>query len=100
MNTYMSGSLVRSSAVFRDLAGDPTDPASVTLRYKTGAGSTTTAVYPSSPIAKDSTGAYHADFDTTGWAGPDDLLYITEWSGTGAVQAISTDYWQVTPPAL
>jgi hypothetical protein len=96
----MSGSLVRSKAQFADITGTAADPGTVTLKYKTGAGSTTTVTYPSSPIVKDSTGNYHADFDTTGWAGPDNLLYAVEWTGTGAVQAIGADYWQVTAPAL
>ena len=96
----MSGSLVRTSAAFADITGTPADPSTVTLKYKTGAGSVTTATYPSSPIVRDSTGAYHADLDTTGWAGPDDLLYATEWAGTGNVQAIGSDYFQVTPAAL
>ena len=75
-------------------------PESVTLKYKSGAGSVTTVTYPSPPIVKDSTGNYHADLDTTGWSGPDALLYATEWAGTGTVQAIGSDYFQVTPAAL
>ena len=96
----MSGSLVRTSAAFADITGTAADPSTVTLKYKTGAGSITTVTYPSPPIVRDSTGAYHADLDTTGWTGPDDLLYATEWAGTGAVQAIGSDYFQVTPAAL
>lgn len=96
----MSGSLVRTSATFASVTGDAADPTTVTLRYKTGAGATTTAAYPSAPIVKDSTGVYHADLDTTGWAGPDALLYATEWTGTGNVQAIGSDYFQVVPAAL
>ena len=96
----MSGSLVRTSAAFADITGTPADPSTVTLKYKTGAGSVTAATYPASPIVRDSTGAYHADLDTTGWTGPDDLLYATEWTGTGNIQAIGSDYWQVTPAAL
>ena len=96
----MSGTLVRSSAAFADITGAAADPGTITFKYKSGAGSTTTVTYPSSPIVKDSTGHYHADLDTTGWAGPDDLLYATEWTGTGTVQAIAADYWQVVPAAL
>lgn len=96
----MSGSLVRSTATFANISGTITDPTTVTLKYRTAAGSTTTVVYPSAPIVKDSTGVYHADFDTTGFTGPDDQLWTTEWIGTGTVQAISVDYWQVVPAAL
>ena len=96
----MSGSLVRSSAAFVNVAGQSADPTTITLKYRTGAGATTTVVYPSAPIVKDSTGNYHADFDTTGWAGPNNLIYLAQWAGTGAVQAIDADEWGVTPPQL
>ena len=96
----MSGSRVRTSATFVNVTGGAADPTTVTLKYKTGAGTVTTVIYPAAPIMKDSTGVYHADFDTTGWSGPDALLYATEWTGTGDVQAIGSDYFQVTPAAL
>lgn len=100
MNVYMSGTMVRSAAAFADDTGAAADPSSVVLKYKKGAGSTTTVTYPSSPIVKDATGGYHANFDTTGWAGPDSLRYVAQWQGTGTVQAIGSDEWDVTPPAL
>lgn len=100
MNTYMSGSLVTSTATYANDAGTPTDPTVVTLKYKTGSGATTTVTYPSAPVVKVSTGVYSAEFDTSGWTGPDNQLWATQWSGTGTVQAIAADYWQVTPPAL
>lgn len=100
MNTYMAGSLVRSIAKFADINGNIGDPTTITLKYKIGIGSTTTVVYPSAPIVKDSTGVYHADFDTTGWAGATDLVYTTEWSGTGTIQAIATDSFQVDAAPL
>lgn len=100
MNKYMSGSLVRSSAAFTNLAGSPADPTTITLKYRAGAGSITTVVYPSAPIIRDGTGAYHADLDTTGWNGPGDQLWTTEWIGTGNVQAPGADYWEVEPLAL
>jgi hypothetical protein len=81
-------------------AGAAADPTTVTFKYRIGAAAIVTAVYPAAPIVKDSIGNYHANFDTSGWAGPDNLLYATEWFGTGAVLAINDDYWQVTPPAL
>lgn len=59
-----------------------------------------TVVYPAAPIVRDGTGAYHADFDTTGWAQPSDLIYVTEWVGTGNVQAIGSDVWRVTAAPL
>ena len=100
MNTYMSGSLVRTTAAFTNTAGAAADPTTIVLKYKTGAGATTTVTYPSAPIVRDGTGAYHADLDTTGWAGPDPLQWLTEWIGTGTVQAIAAGGWLVTPPVL
>jgi hypothetical protein len=100
MNTYVSGSLVGSKAVFTNSSGVATDPDTVTLKYKLGGGAVQTVVYPSSPIVKDSVGSYHANFDTTGWAGPGNRLDLQEWVGTGAVVAIESDMWEVEPPLL
>lgn len=99
-NTYMSGTLVRSKAAFTDVTGAAADPTTVTLKYRKGAGATTTVVYPSAPIIKDATGAYHADLDTTGWAGPGNLVELAQWQGTGTVQAIAVDSWLISPPEL
>ena len=96
MNTYMSGARVRSLASFVNVSGVATDPTTVTFKYRAGAGSVQTISSPS----HDSTGAYHFDIDTSGWTGPDNTLYTCEWIGTGTVQAINTDYFEVEPPAL
>lgn len=100
MNTYVSGSLVRTSAAFTDVNGGAADPTTVVLKYKQGNGATQTVTYPASPIVKDSTGNYHADLDTTGWAGPANRLDIQQWQGTGAVVAIGSDSYEVEPPSL
>lgn len=95
MNTYTSGSLVRTIATFADATGNLASPTTVTLKYKAGAGSTQTPT----PV-NDSTGIYHYDIDTTGWTGPGSQVYVIEWTGTGAVQAIAADTFQVEAPAL
>jgi hypothetical protein len=95
VNTYESGSLVRTTCVFTNISGTPTNPSTVTLKYRSGAGSTTT-VTP----ANDSAGAYHYDLDTTGWTGPDAQLWVYEYTGTGTVQAIKSGAFEVTAPAL
>ena len=99
-NVYMSGSLVRSTAIFTNAAGSPTDPTTITFKYRAGGGSVTTIVYPAAGITKDSQGAYHSDVDTSGWTGPGNQLYTTEWIGTGTVQAPGADYWEVEPLAI
>lgn len=95
MNTYLSGSLVRSTAIFLNNAGDPADPTVTTFRYRAASGSTVT---PS--IAHDATGVFHFDIDTSGWTGPGNRLYTCEWQGTGAVQAPGIDYFMVEPLPL
>lgn len=93
MASYMSGTLVRSKASFKNLAGAAADPDDVTLQYQVNAGSTQDAT----PI-KDTTGEYHTDFDTTGFSGPGNQTYVLLWTGTGTVQAIGSDTFVVTPP--
>ena len=96
MNTYMSGSLVRTIASFVNLTGSLQNPTTVTLKYRAGSGAVTVISAPNN----DSAGVYHWDIDTTGWAGPGQILYTIEWIGVGAVQAIGDDFWSVTPPAI
>jgi hypothetical protein len=100
MNLYMSGSLVQSLATFLNASGIPTNPTVITFKWRAGAGVTNVAVYPAAPVVLVSAGIFYANIDTTGWAGPGNLLYTTEWVGTGTVQAIQSDYWQVEPPSL
>lgn len=100
MPTYMSGTLVRSKVTFTDVTGAVNDPGTITLKYKLGSAAVVTVTYPAAPIIKESTGVYHADFDTTGWAGPGERFDRQEWIGTGAVIAISADSWLVRPPEL
>lgn len=105
MNVYMSGSLVRSNATYANLAGQPTDPTTLTLKYKQGNGATVTVscpnpLIPVAPVVRDQQGQYHADIDTTGWVGPGNRLDLQQWSGTGAVQAIQPDSYEVEPPQL
>lgn len=98
--TYLSGSLVRSIATFTNALGAAADPTTVTLKYSASGGPVTTAVYPAAPIIKDSAGVYHADLDTTGLLGGAAQQFIVEWKGAGAVQAIGTDTWNITPDPI
>ena len=95
-NIYISGSVVRSVATFRDINGVLTNPTATTFKYRSGVGSTQVINAP----VNDEEGIFHYDMDTTGWAGPDLLLYTCQWSGTGTVQAIEPDYFNVEAPAL
>jgi hypothetical protein len=97
--TYMSGALVRETGRFYDVTGALADPTAVTLKYKIGTGATQSVTFPGT-IIRESVGTFHYDFDTTGYAGPGQVEYTLEWIGTGAVQAIVTDYFRVIPPVL
>lgn len=98
--TYISGSLVRETGNFFNIAGAAADPTAISLKYAINGGSVTTLTFAASQLVKDSTGVYHNDFDTTGWTGPGNAVYVLEWIGTGAVQAITNDTFTVTVPAL
>jgi hypothetical protein len=102
-NTYLAGSLVRVATYagplpdpaggFRDDTGTLADPTSITLKYRPGVvASVVTVIYPAVPIVRDAAGLYHADLDTTG-ADTDTWTY--EWIGTGNVQAIADNSFQV-----
>ena len=99
-NTYLAGTLVRSSATFTNVNGQATDPTTITLKYRPGRDAAViTAVYPAAPTVRDSTGAYHADLDTTSSA-PGVTPWTHEWSGTGAVQAVGTGLFNVAQPVV
>jgi hypothetical protein len=96
MNQYISGALVRTVATFVNVAGMPANPTTTVLKYRAGAGAVQTISSPTN----DSDGIFHYDIDTSGWEGPEDLIYALEWVGTGVVQAITVDWFNVIPPAL
>lgn len=89
-NTYLIGNAVRLSAVFRDFAGNPADPTTVTLSVKRIGGTleTPTAV-------KDATGYYHYDY-TPLTAG----TYNYRFAGTGDVVSATEGSFTVTPTTI
>jgi hypothetical protein len=95
VNTYVSGSLVRTIATFTNIDGDLANPSDVVLKYQAGSGNVQTPA----PV-NDSAGVYHYDIDTTGWTNPNPATYTLEWIGTGAVQAIGTDQFSVQAAPL
>lgn len=100
LNIYMSGALVGSTATFVNASGAPTDPSTIVFKWKAGAGTVTTITYPDARITRVAQGVYTSNVDTTGWTGPGNILYTTEWIGTGNVQAPGADYWEVEPLAI
>jgi hypothetical protein len=93
----MSGSLVRSTATFKDITGALADPNTLTVKYQAGSAD---AVDVSGDVVHDSTGVYHYDYDTTGFTGPGTQTVTIEWFGTGTVQAINADTWAVSPAPI
>jgi hypothetical protein len=97
---FVAGSLVTSTAKFYNAAGDLADPNVITLQYRQGYATTVTVTYPAAPITRADEGVYQADFDTSGFTGPDNQLWTVQWSGTGNVQAVAVSYWTVVPAPL
>lgn len=81
-NRYYDGTLVRLSASFADLDGNPADPTTVTVRVRNPSTDVSTSYSPT----KDATGEYHFDLDTTDY--PEGTWYY-KWIGTGIVTAAS-----------
>jgi hypothetical protein len=96
MKKYISGTRIRSVAFFENIDGVPTSPSDVEFKYRAGAGETFTDINPSNPVE----GEFYSDIDTSGWVGPDDILYTCQWKGTGLVEAVGLDYFEIEPPAL
>lgn len=102
-NTYFAGSLVEVATYtgssispaggFRDEAGDLADPTVIELEYRQGTnGTLTTVTYPDARIIKDGTGLYRSRLDTTG--SPEEPWEYA-WVGTGAVQAVASNFFIV-----
>lgn len=90
--TYDEGSLVRVTTAapdgnppgFVDENGNVADPTVVVFRYSQEGQPTITLVYSvDAALARDSTGIYHVDIDTS--AKPGRWLY--RWQGSGTIQA-------------
>ncbi len=108
MNTYTAGSVVTVATYagaiasptggFRDRNGTLADPDIVRLKYRTPDATITTVQYPATPIARDATGLYHADLDTTGKPG----RWTYEWYSPSGdpVQAIAVNSFDVIPALL
>lgn len=113
---YTAGALVRVATWYidptsnllkdgyKDANGNPADPTTVTLKWKTPDGVTHSFNYPAAPIVKSPTqqgvtvGLYQADLDTTGL--PGDWWY--EWLAPAAdpVQSIQSAVFKVNPAPL
>lgn len=96
MTIYDIGDLVRCSATFAEAAGNPKDPTGVAFSYKPAAGATVVLVFgEDEAVVRSSTGKYHIDLaiDASGY-------WYYRWSGTGAVQTSSEDFFMVRPTAL
>lgn len=81
---YLVGQLVRVSAAITDASGSAVDPSTLTMKYRTPGGTTTTLTYGTdAALVKDSVGNYHVDLSVQE-AG----AYQYVWTSTGTGQAI------------
>lgn len=88
------GDVVRVSTApgFKNAAGAPADPTTVTLRWRRHGGTTTMWVFGTDvQVVKDSVGVYHADIPVT-----EHGLHYFRWEGTGAVVAAEEGYFSVS----
>lgn len=100
-STYAAGTLVREHGLFFDVDGNPADPTAVTLLYQPGPQAAVIAVtYGAGQVTRVSEGVYYYDIDTSGWTGPGLGLFTARWAGTGNVQAVDVDYFEVIPAPI
>lgn len=82
MNEYDIGDRPRIYCSTKDAGNVPTDPSTLTLKYKVGAGAAVTKVYPTD-VVKDQTGEFYFDLDLT--SDMNGALIQYRWIATGAV---------------
>jgi hypothetical protein len=87
---YRVGTRVRVTLTFSDLAGAPADPTTVTLKLLSPADGTVTT-YTS--LTRESTGVYHQDIDTTGFAHG---TWVYRGEGAGALVAVAENAFKLT----
>lgn len=80
--SYIKGDTIRVTATFT-VADVATDPATVTLRVKDPAGTTTVYTYALTEITKVSTGVYRKDVQMS-TAG----TWYVRWEGTGTAAGV------------
>lgn len=89
-NQYHVGTLVRVTGTFTDSGGSAVDPTTVTFKYRTPEGVTTTYVYTTdAELVKSSTGVYYVDVSVTSSG-----VWWHEFSSTGTGQAASEAYFE------
>ena len=78
---YVVGDLIRVYCMFV-VANAPTDPTTVTFRYKTPGGVVTSYVYlTDAAVVKDSVGRYYVDVSVTSGG-----TWTVRWESTGTAQ--------------
>ena len=89
VNTYDIGDSIRCTITFATTAGVPTDPTTVTFKYRDPSGNEVTWVFGVDPeVIKDDTGDYHADVTLD-----EDGLWYYRWEGTGALIGAAEHGW-------
>lgn len=86
---YDPGSKIRLSARF-EVAGDLTDPTTVTLKVQDPAGAITTYTLSGGTVTKAATGRFYKDLTPTA---PGRWYY--KWIGTGTVESTTEESFQI-----
>ena len=93
VNSYVEGSIIRLSAVFKDENGDEVNPAAVFCDYQIAQETKVTLTYGTDVVlVNDSPGHYHTDVNTTGKNGT--LTY--RFYSTGVGQTAAQSYCLIT----
>jgi len=80
---------------FKNSAGAPTDPGTISLTVTDPTGTATTYTYAASQITKTGTGVYTKDI-----ACSIDGTWTFQWTGTGAVADVTAGTWEVHETTL
>ena len=89
--SYAEGTLVRSTAVFKNSGGTLVDPTNVFVKVTSGLSGLTATIFTygvDDEVVKDATGTYHIDIDTTGRGNA--CRY--RWYSTGNYQVTGEKY--------
>lgn len=92
---YLQGQLIRLFASF-SLDGALTDPTTVTVKYKTPTGTSTTLVYPTDfAVVKDGVGNYHLDLNLNAGG-----TWYFRWEATGTIIGAAQETFTVAAASV
>jgi hypothetical protein len=94
-----TGTVVRSSAVFKNTVGAEADPPTLNVRWKPPSGSTVVKTSVDVEVVHDSTGNYHMDF-LVPKAEASEGRWKVQWEGEDMVVQADPDEFIAAAPAV